>query len=149
MQALRPIELDSSEQLPDILGTLVERFRRDSGISARFIADGGRIPLPPATAREIVRIVQEALVNVRKHSHARNVLVRLTANGSTGNLVVEDDGRGFSFDGRFSARELDEQRMGPAIIKERARIADIGLAVESTPGVGARVELSFSGHGYA
>lgn len=105
--------------------------------------------LPPSKALEIVRIVQEALVNVRKHSHAQNVLVRLTANGSTGSLVVEDDGRGFGFDGRLSARELDEQRVGPAIIKERARIADIALALESTPGVGARVELTFTGNGHA
>jgi signal transduction histidine kinase len=149
MQALRPIELDSSEQMPDILATIVERFRRDTGISARFIAAGGRMSLPPSKALEIVRIVQEALVNVRKHSHAQNVLVRLTANRSTGSLVVEDDGCGFSFDGRLSARELDEQRVGPAIIKERARIADIVLAVESTPGVGARVELTFTGNGYA
>jgi signal transduction histidine kinase len=96
-----------------------------------------------------VRIVQEALVNVRKHSQARNVLVRLTANGSSGTLVVEDDGRGFGFDGRLSARELDERRVGPAIIKERARIADIVLAVESTLGGGARVELTFSENGHA
>jgi signal transduction histidine kinase len=149
MQALRPIEMDSSEQLPDILATIVERFRRDSGISARFIAAGSRLSLPPSTALEIARIVQEALVNVRKHSHAQNVLVRFTANGGAGTLVVEDDGRGFSFDGRLSARELDEQRTGPAIIKERARVAGIVLAVESTPGVGARVELTFTDNGHA
>jgi signal transduction histidine kinase len=149
MQALRPIELDSSDQLPEILATIVERFRRDTGISARFIAAGGRFSLPPSRALEIVRIVQEALVNVRKHSQARNVLVRLTANGSSGTLVVEDDGHGFSFDGRLSARELDEQRVGPAIIKERARIAEIALVVESTPGAGARVELTFSENRHA
>jgi signal transduction histidine kinase len=149
MQALRPIELDSSDQLPDILATIVERFRRDTGISARFIDAGGRLSLPPSRALEIVRIVQEALVNVRKHSQARNVLVRLTANGSSGTLVVEDDGRGFGFDGRLSARELDERRVGPAIIKERARIAEIGLAVESTLGAGARVELTVSENGHA
>ena len=144
MQALKPSEVDSSEQLPDVLASLVERFRRDTGISARFITAGGRIPLPPARALEIVRIVQEALANVRRHSQARNVLVRLTADGGTCSLVVEDDGVGFKFEGRLSGHELDERRIGPAIIKERARIAGASLAVDSAPGAGARVELTFS-----
>ena len=143
MQALRPLELDSGEQLPDVLADVVERFRRDTGISARFIAAGDRIPLPPAAAVEVVRIVQEALVNVRKHSGARNALVRLTGDRGTCRIVVEDDGRGFDFEGRLSMRELDERRVGPAIIKERARIAGAELAVDSTPGAGARVELAF------
>jgi signal transduction histidine kinase len=143
MQALRPTELDSSEQLPDVLAGLVERFRRDTGISARFVAVGPRLALPSATAIEIVRIVQEALVNVRKHSQARNVLVRLS-NGRDGcSLVIDDDGRGFDFEGRFSGRELDGRRIGPAIIKERARLARADLAIDSTPGTGARVELTF------
>ena len=120
-----------------------------SGVDVQLNVSLPEGALAPEQETAIYRIVQEALVNVRKHSHAQNVLVRFTANGSTGKLVVEDDGRGFSFDGRLSARELDEQRIGPAIIKERARIASIALAVESTPGVGARVELTFTENGHA
>jgi len=97
----------------------------------------------PLTALELARIVQEALVNVRKHSRARNVLVRLTNNDHTCTLVIEDDGQGFDFEGRLSARELEKRRVGPAIIKERARIAGAQLAVDSAPGVGARLELTF------
>lgn len=149
MQALRPSEVDSSDQLPEVLAGLVERFRRTSGISARFIAAPERISLAPARALEIARIVQEALVNVRKHSRARNVLVRLSQVDRIYNLVIEDDGRGFEFEGRLSAGELDQRRVGPAIIKERARIAGAQLAVDSTPGAGARLELSFSEDAYA
>jgi signal transduction histidine kinase len=149
MQALRPVELDSSEQLPEVLSALVERFRRDTGISARFIAVGPPIAFQPARALEIVRIVQEALVNVRKHSQAQNVLVRLSGERGGCRLVVEDDGCGFEFEGRLSAVELDERRMGPAIIKERARIAGADLAVDSTPGSGTRVELTFPEEAYA
>jgi signal transduction histidine kinase len=145
MQALRPIDLDASEQLGSVLSSLVDRFQRDSGISVRFVSAGGPFILRPAVALEIVRIVQEALVNVRKHSGARNVLVRLTRSGSEYCLVVEDDGRGFDFDGRLSARELDGRGIGPVIIKERARMVGGQLALESTPGVGTRVELTFAG----
>ncbi len=141
MQALRPVEVDASEQLPEVLGPIVERFRRDTGISARFIADEGRISMRPARALELVRIVQESLVNVRKHSHARNVLVRLSAAGGACALVVEDDGCGLSFEGRLTGPELDERRVGPTIIKERARQLGADLAIESNPGVGTRIEL--------
>lgn len=143
MQALRPIELETSDQLPDVLASLVERFRRDTGVSARFVSTGKPVSLPASTALELARIVQEALVNVRKHSRARNVLVRLTTAGHTCTLVIEDDGQGFNFEGRLSARELEKRRIGPAIIKERARIAGAQLAVDSTPGLGARLELTF------
>jgi two-component system nitrate/nitrite sensor histidine kinase NarX len=108
------------------------------------------VALPPAKALEIVRIVQEALANVRRHSHARNVLVSLTREDGACRLVIEDDGCGFAFEGRLSALELDQRRLGPAVIKERAHMAGAQLAVDSSPGVGARVELAFSeevGHG--
>jgi two-component system nitrate/nitrite sensor histidine kinase NarX len=144
MQALRPIELEGPDQLPGVLAALVERFRRDTGISARCVVTGSGVALPPNRALEIVRIVQEALANVRRHAHAQNVLVSLTTNDGEYRLVVEDDGRGFEFEGRLSARELDQRRIGPAVIKERARIAGAQLVVDSTPGGGARVELSFT-----
>lgn len=144
MQALRPLDLETSDQLPDVLASLVERFRRDTGVSARFVYTGAPVSLPSSTALELARIVQEALVNVRKHSRARNVLVRLTNSDDTSTLVIEDDGQGFQFEGRLSARELEKRRIGPAIIKERARIAGAQLAVDSAPGVGARLELTFS-----
>lgn len=100
--------------------------------------------MPPNKALEIVRIVQEALANVRRHAQARNVLVSLSSDDGQCRLVVEDDGCGFEFEGRLSASELDQRRLGPAVIKERARIAGAQLAVDSTPGLGARVELSFA-----
>jgi signal transduction histidine kinase len=147
MQALRSVELDAREPLSDVLVTIVERFRRDSGISARFVAEGDVLSLPRASAIELVRIVQESLVNVRKHSRATNVLVKLTQTGHSHRLTIEDDGCGFGFEGRLSAPELDARRTGPAIIKERARIIGASLAVESAPGSGARIELTFAGSG--
>jgi signal transduction histidine kinase len=144
MQALRPIELEGPDQLPGVLAALVERFRRDTGISARCVVTGGGVALPPKRALEIVRIAQEALANVRRHAQAQNVLVSLTSDDGECRLVIEDDGCGFDFEGRLSAPELNQRRIGPAVIKERARIAGAELVVDSTPGAGARVELSFN-----
>jgi signal transduction histidine kinase len=142
MQALRPIPLDTGDQLPDVLASVVERFRRDTGVPARFAFTGGSIDVPPTTALEVVRIVQEALVNVRKHSRARNALVRLTGGDQGCSLVIEDDGIGFDFEGRLSGEDLDRRRLGPAIIKERARIAGAELVIDSTRGSGARIEIT-------
>jgi two-component system sensor histidine kinase DegS len=122
----------------------VERFRRDSGISARFVASGKRVNLPPAASIELVRIIQEALVNVRKHSGGQNVLVRIESTATSScRVTIEDDGQGFEFEGRVTDTEMDRRRIGPAIIRERARIANAGLIVESVKGLGARVELTF------
>lgn len=141
MQALRPVEIDSADQLADVLGGLVERFRRDTGISARFVIADGPVSLRPSRALEVVRIVQEALANVRKHSRAGNVLVRLAPSEDSLLVVIEDDGCGMGFDGRLTAEELDARRLGPTIIKERARQLGAGLAVESGPDSGTRIEV--------
>ena len=142
MQALRPIPLDTGDQLPDVLASIVERCRRDTGLPVRFVFTGGLVALPPTTALEVVRIVQEALVNVRKHSRARNVLVRLTGGEHSCALVIEDDGMGFDFEGRLTREELDQRRLGPSIIKERARIAGAQLVIDSSRGSGSRIELT-------
>jgi signal transduction histidine kinase len=120
MQALRPIPLDTGDQLPDVLASIVERFRRDTGVPARFVCAGGPVGLPAPAALEVVRIVQEALANVRKHSRARNVLVRLGGSQDGCSIVIEDDGTGLEFEGRLTGEELDRRRLGPSIIKERA-----------------------------
>jgi signal transduction histidine kinase len=143
MQTLRPVELDAAHELPDVLANVVERFRRDSGVSARFVARVDTIDLPPGVSIEIVRIVQEALANVRKHSRARNVLVRLTQDSSQYTLTIEDDGRGFEFEGTYSHEQLDRARIGPAIIKERARLIGGRMTLESSRDIGARIEITF------
>lgn len=141
MLALRPIELDSGDQLPDVLAAMVERFRRDSGLSARFVSVGRPTGLSAEAGVEIVRIVQEGLVNARKHSRARNVLVRLTCDDTQSRLLIEDDGVGFPFAGRFTAADLDARRLGPTIIKERAKMAGANFILVSTPGQGTSLEL--------
>jgi signal transduction histidine kinase len=146
MQALKPLAIDASEQLPDVLASVVERFRRDTGVQVRFIFTGGASRLPPAIALEVVRIAQEALVNIRKHSRAQSVLVRLTGGEQGYILAIEDDGIGFEFEGHISGDELDRRRLGPAIIRERARAAGAHLSIDSTPGAGARIELIVNAH---
>jgi len=97
--------------------------------------------MPPRVCRELARIVQEALVNVRKHSGARESLVRLSEDNSHWQMTVEDNGKGFPFTGRRSHRELEEAGKGPTVILERLRLIEGELTIESNPGRGARLEI--------
>jgi signal transduction histidine kinase len=143
MQQMKSIDVDA----PRLLGLLhdtVERFQRETGITARFVTDLEELDMPQRVCRELVRIVQEGLVNVRKHSRARHALVRLGSNPSQWHLTLEDDGQGFPFSGRLNLAELDESGKGPMIIKERVRLIAGELTVESNPGQGTRLEVTVS-----
>ncbi len=141
MQQMKPVELDP-RQLLDYLAEMVERFRRDTGIGARFVSDQQETLVSPRACRELARILQEALVNIRKHSGAENVLVLFRSEEGRWKLIIEDDGRGFDFAGRLTDAELDNPRRGPAVIKERVRGLGGELAIESQPGHGSRLEIS-------
>jgi signal transduction histidine kinase len=140
MQAMKSFEIDSDRLLGFISDT-VERFKRETGVSAVFVSELEHVELPQKVCRELARIVQESLVNVRKHAGARNVLVRLAQRGGNLQLTVEDDGRGFPFSGTMSDVQLDATGKGPAIIRERVRLLAGELTIESTPGHGARLEV--------
>jgi signal transduction histidine kinase len=140
MQEMKSFEVNA-DRLLGFITDMVERFRRETGVSAQFVSELERIDLPQKVCRELARIVQESLVNVRKHSGARNVLVRLGQRSDKLQLTVEDDGRGFPFSGTMSQTELDTSGKGPAVIRERVRLLAGELTIESNPGHGARLEI--------
>jgi signal transduction histidine kinase len=148
MNELRQPKIESSE-LINIMSEQVDKFSRETGISAKFVAETEQVPLPPEVCREMVQILQEALVNVRKHSGAKHLLVRFSAPEDDWNLAIIDDGRGFDFEGRLSHAQLDERKIGPFVIKERVRLIHGELEVESVPGHGARLDIRLPKRIYA
>ncbi len=140
MQAMKSFEVNA-DRLVGFISDTVERFRRETGVSAVFVSELEKIELPQKVCREIARIVQESLVNVRKHSGARNVLVRLAKRSGNLLLTVEDDGCGFAFSGTLTSSQLDATGKGPAVIRERVRLLAGELTIESNPGHGARLEV--------
>ena len=141
MLRMKPLYLDP-HRLPEYLVDLVDRFRRETGIAAHFSCELDEVALRPRVCTELARIVQEALANVRKHSAARNVLVRFDVTSSHWKLSIDDDGCGFRFSGRLSLAELDAGRLGPMVIKERVRSVGGQLTIESSPGKGSRLEIT-------
>ena len=90
---------------------------------------------------QVLRIIQEALANVRKHSDAHTVRVLLRCDKNDNyHILVEDDGVGMdkpAFSGHPG------EHLGLSIMKERARYLGGELRIESEPGEGTRVQLSF------
>jgi signal transduction histidine kinase len=148
IQQLEPFDFDP-RHLVDFLASMVTRYRQDTGIGAQFVCDVADVGLPPATCREIAGIIREALANVRRHSGAHNVVVRLGRQRGAWMLTIEDDGRGFEFSGRFTHAELEDFRRGPLVIKQRVRAIDGELTIISKPGQGARLEIKVPGYARA
>ena len=141
MLQIRPLNLDP-RQFVEFLADLVARFQRETGIGVNFVTELEEVRLPAHVLRELGRIVQEALINARKHSGARHILVWLGYKDGLCKILIDDDGRGFEFAGRFSLSELEAGRKGPMVIKERVRNIGGELTIDSVPGRGARLEIS-------
>jgi signal transduction histidine kinase len=141
MLQIRPLDV-GPRQLVGYLANLVNKFGNDTGMVTNFTSSVDEVELPARVCHELARIAQEGLVNVRKHSQARHVVVSLSRDESRWKLVIDDDGRGFDFTGRLMQPELDAARKGPVVIKERVRAVSGELVVESRPGRGARLEIT-------
>jgi len=137
---LRPLRVQSAD-LVDLMRGFAERYRNESTISLDLLIDSTQLRAPDRVCREIFQIYREALNNIKKHAKASHVVVKLSQDDSRLVLVVDDNGEGFSFAGRFTADELDRLRLGPISIKERSRTVGGVLTVESNPGHGARLTI--------
>lgn len=115
------------------------KFASQSGIKAELVFAPGKNPhLPPGTEVQIIRIIQEALTNVRKHALAEHVWVRLKATDEAAEIQIEDDGQGFD----LSQVLQREGRYGLHTMRERAQGVGGSLAIETKPGQGARIVIS-------
>jgi len=126
---------DQNRPLPRLVESLVERMRgMDLDQSIRLDVQEG-FPSRPASSADmgVLRVIQEALTNARRHSGARNVWVGLRTEGDYLIAEVADDGHGFGAE--------SEPGVGFASMRERALQLGGELAVESAQGEGTRVRL--------
>ena len=137
---LRPLRVQSAD-LVDLMRGFAERFRNEAGMALDLLIDNASLQVPDRICRDLFQIYREALNNIKKHARATHVVVKLWQNESRVVLVVDDNGEGFSFAGRFVGEELDRLRLGPISIKERTRSVGGILTVESNPGHGARLTV--------
>jgi PAS domain S-box-containing protein len=98
------------------------------------VEEGLVVGLPRKQSVELLRILQEALANVRRHSAARNVEVGLRTDDGAIVLEVADDGRGF---------DPGSARAGVGLVGVRERVEELGgkIEVSSRPGEGTEVRV--------
>jgi signal transduction histidine kinase len=137
---MRPIGVESAD-LAELMRGFAERFRNESGLALDLLLDADDFQAPDKVCRDLFQIYREALHNVKKHAHATHVVVKLWQDDTQVTLMIDDNGQGFSFAGRYMGDELERLRLGPISIKERARSVGGLLTVESTPGHGARLTV--------
>jgi two-component system nitrate/nitrite sensor histidine kinase NarX len=132
--------IDDHSRVPTI-EDVVARFRKETGILTFLQKEWDLDRLPRSVEVQVLRIIQEALSNIRKHSqaHAVRLLLRSDPDGHY-RVLVEDDGVGL--EGRTPEGNAGEH-IGLCIMQERARCLGGELRVESEPGEGTRVLLRF------
>ena len=125
-----------------LIPTLTEylhRFGQQSGICARLVmGDDAKMKFAPVAEIHLLRIIQEALTNVRKHSQASRAWVRFEADGEQAVITIEDDGRGF--DPSLIGQD-GQEHFGLQTMRERAESVGGTLHISTQPGQGARVTI--------
>lgn len=125
------------------LEAIIVKFRRTTGISVFLQNEYQHAALPATIELQVLRIVQEALCNIRKHSRARAVRIRLRYRPENQyQLMIEDDGIGINQGDSIRGASAGEH-IGLSVMRERSERLGGRLSIDSDPGEGTRLELSF------
>lgn len=125
-------EAISNASLTASLEALVSQLRSERGCS---VISTIRLPegLSPAIQRTVYRLLQETLTNVRRHSDAREVRVRIEPSTMGVTLETCDDGRG------FDASRVGEGHFGLRGMQRRVEMMGGRFTLTTQPGHGTRV----------
>ncbi len=103
---------------------------------------GDEVELAPAVEVQLMRILQEALANARKHARVDHVRLSVERDGQQVVARVVDEGAGFD-----GAARPGRQSFGLAVMHERAQSVGGEVRVDSAPGRGTRVEVRVPARG--
>jgi signal transduction histidine kinase len=136
---LRPSVLDEMGLIPAIRW-LVDCFNQEEDISIKLDVQGKERELRQEFDIHIFRIIQEALNNIKRHSNATSAWVTLKFSAGNLTITIHDNGRGFS---RSSGNGvlIVTGKLGIAGMKERARLINGTLKIDSGHGNGTTISL--------
>jgi PAS domain S-box-containing protein len=130
---LHPSVLDDLG-LVEALKTECDRVARHGELRVDLEASAVPVALPAEASLCLFRVAQEALSNAARHAHASAVTVLVSSRSTGLQLVVSDNGSGFN-----PERSRDHASLGLASMRERVRLLQGELDIESTPGRGTTV----------
>ncbi|MFP4439811.1 MAG: GAF domain-containing protein [Chloroflexaceae bacterium] len=136
---LRPATLTEAS-LADLLRQLTEAITGRARVPVMLTVEGER-DLPPEVKVALYRITQETLNNVAKHAGASRAAVILRYQPDRVMLHIGDDGRGFKL------ADTPPDSLGLSIMRERAEAIGADLRIESEPGEGTQVFVTWQDAG--
>jgi signal transduction histidine kinase len=139
--------LSPEEGFFSALDQYLQRFEQRYEIQTERIIphDLAEEVLEPVVEVQLLRIIQEALTNVRKHAAARFVRVVFAVHANQTQIIVEDDGCGFDPSPhpgpppKLGEGDREGAHFGLRIMRERAEAVGGSLQVRSAPGHGTKV----------
>ncbi len=126
----------AGKPLPEALAALGRALTAETGVRVHVRTMGGDHPVPPRIESELFRIAQEALTNIHRHAHAKEVELTLSRTPRRIRLSVRDDGAG------FSPGKTPEGRLGLTGMRERAALLGGHLRITSSRRHGTTVIAS-------
>ena len=136
---LRLTDLEALSLLEELRRYTVE-YQKRTGIAVNLVVDGFRREIPVGVKKNLYRIAQEALTNVRRHAKASEVEIRLHCTEDQLEMSVGDNGRGFNVHEALE-RAQSEKRFGLLGMQERAYLMGGTLETESAPGKGTTLRV--------
>lgn len=137
---LRPFALDDLGLIP-ALHSFMKEFAVRTGVQAELTAFAGVEKLENTKRTIIFRVVQEALVNVKKHAHASHVAVKIQERQGIVRLDIADNGRAFNAQHVLQAKKGG--RLGLLGMRERVEMVGGKFNIESVAGKGTTVSAQF------
>lgn len=126
-----------------VIERLAERFRQETSLEVFFYHNWHLKDLTQHMELEVVRIVQESLNNIRKHSQANTVRILMySSEEGRCSVLIEDDGVGLP-DPLPEPNPTTGEHIGLRIMRERAAKLDGEIQFESEPGEGTLIQLDF------
>lgn len=120
-----------------VMEEYLRRWKEQTGLSTHLSIDAD-LTMPEHVELQVVRIIQEALTNIRKHSRATTAKVDVRRREGSLLVAIEDDGVGFVPGALVRG---DFPRFGLATMRERAESIGATFTLDSTPGQGTRVQV--------
>ena len=124
----------SDEDIESALRSTLSKFEHQTGMATGLTMQGHGLPLAPDVQIQVLHMVQEALSNVRKHSGATRVDLRVHRHPCW-RFEVHDNGIGFD----PAAVAPDSLHVGLGIMRERAQRIGAAVQMQAAPGRGTRV----------
>lgn len=138
-QSLRPDILDQMGLIPT-LEWMAENLRQEYGMKVNVESYGSEDTLSPEVKLVFFRIAQEAMSNIRRHSGATNVSVKLQCETGKAMMTITDDGKGFEVPQHLGDL-ISSGRLGLTGMEERAKLLGASMSVQSELGKGTTVTI--------